>query len=62
MFISMREGFVEEDGKEGPNEDFSNNVEYFLFEPSVLKIRSPKVYEWFSGKYGDKLQLRKVVP
>jgi hypothetical protein len=53
-----RDGFVAEDGKEGPDEDFSNNIEYFLFDPKLLKTKTPKVYDWISRKYGDKFKVR----
>ena len=27
-------------------EDFANNVEYYLFEPNVLKEKTPKAFNW----------------
>jgi hypothetical protein len=59
VFVPMREAFVEEDGKEGPNEDFANNIEHFLFSPQSLKNKSPKVYDWIRQRYGDKFILVK---
>ena len=59
ILIPNRDGFVEEDGKESPNEDFSNNIEYFLFKPSDLKSKTPKVYQWIAKRYGDKFKLGK---
>ncbi len=56
----VRKGAVEEDSQNNPEEDFANNVEYFLFNPKTLKEKSPKVYEWISKKFGDKLKLRSV--
>jgi len=46
VFVPMRDEFVEDDGKEGPNEDFANNIEYFLFRSQSLKMKAPKVYDW----------------
>ena len=55
----MREFYVENDGKEGPAEDFSNNIEHYLFQPEQLKIKSPKVYEWIRQRYGDSFKIVK---
>ncbi len=55
-----REGdFVESDGKTSPEEDFANNAEYFLFDPNVLKVKSPKMFEWLLKNLGPKLHLEK---
>ena len=54
VFVPMREKFVEDDGKEGPNEDFAKNIEHFLFSPQSLKKQTPKVYDWIRKRYGDK--------
>jgi hypothetical protein len=59
MLVPNRDGFVAEDGKEGPAEDFSNNIEYFLFNPRELQIKTPKVYDWIRQRYGDKFKLGK---
>jgi Mlc titration factor MtfA (ptsG expression regulator) len=50
---------VEEDGAIDIGEDFSNNIEYFLFEPTKLKAKTPKVYQWIKEKYGDSFKPRK---
>jgi hypothetical protein len=55
----IRDGFVEEDGSLNPEEDFSNNIEYFLFNPTTLKSKTPKVYDWIQKKYGDKFKIRR---
>ncbi len=55
-----RNGVVESDSKNSPEEDFANNVEYFLFNSKSLKEKSPKVHDWISKKFGDKLKLRSV--
>ena len=53
----VRKGIVEEDSQNNPEEDFANNIEYFLFDPKTLKEKSPKVYEWISKKFGDRLRM-----
>jgi len=60
VFLPNRNQYVEEDGKESLDEDFSNNIEYFIFAPNVLRTKSSKVYNWISNKYGDKLNLRNI--
>ena len=55
----MREFYVEDDGKEGPDEDFSNNIEYYLFKPDQLRSKSPKVYEWIRKRYGDSFRIER---
>ena len=43
---SKRKIFVASDGSDSPSEDFSNNIEYYLFEEKTLKRKNPKIYEW----------------
>lgn len=50
------------DGKESPTEDFSNNIEYFMFDVKKLKTFNPSIYEWIERTYGDKLDLRRQDP
>jgi hypothetical protein len=57
IFAPDRDGYVEDDGREGPDEDFCNNLEYFLFNPHQLKTKTPKVYDWIRKKFGDKFKL-----
>lgn len=49
--------FVESDGPESMTEDFSNNVEYFLFAPEILKQKTPRVHDWIKKKFGDNFKL-----
>ena len=51
--------FVEIDGKMSPDEDFANNVEYYLFAPSKLKNKSSRIYKWIQKKMGSNLKLEK---
>lgn len=50
-----KEYFVERDGVMGPDEDFANNIEYFLFERSRLKSVSPALEKWIVRAFGDTL-------
>ncbi|MEK2644467.1 hypothetical protein [Bdellovibrio sp. BCCA] len=51
-----KNGYVEEDGRNSPAEDFSNNMEYYQFNPKRLNEVSPKAYNWMKKHYGDKLK------
>ena len=51
--------YVEDDGLESMTEDFSNNIEYFLFEPKTLQQKTPKVHEWISKKFSDSFKVVK---
>ena len=57
--ISRKDGFVTDDGRVSPEEDFSNNLEFFLFEDKNLKSKTPHAYRWFERYFNDKLRLRK---
>ena len=59
FLTTWRDDFVEADGIKGPDEDFSNNIEYFLFDPKKLKAKSPKINDWIQKKYGAKFKLGK---
>lgn len=49
--------FIEADGMNSPAEDFSNNIEAFLFNPKKLESISPSAYKWIQHHFGDKLKL-----
>jgi len=51
-------GFVDDDGKISPTEDFANNVEYFLFEPAKLNAVTPGAYRWIEKHFGDRFKIR----
>lgn len=60
FFYKERAGnFVANDGRQGPREDFSNNLEYYLFEPNVLQEKSPKAFDWMKKHFGDKFKIGK---
>ena len=49
--------FVEKDGEISPDEDFANNVEYFLFDPEKLKAKSNGIYHWIQNAFGSEFKL-----
>lgn len=51
--------YVESDGRQGPREDFANNLEYYLFESNVLRVKTPQAYDWMKSHYGDKFKIGK---
>lgn len=58
-YVSRIEGFVQDDGRESPEEDFANNIEFYLFEPDILRKVTPHAYRWIEEHYGDRLKIRK---
>ena len=56
VFKSRRKRFVEPDGDLSPGEDFANNLEYFIFNPQILKIKNPAIFDWMTIQYGDKIK------
>ena len=46
VMINTRTVFTEPDGSTNPNEDFSNNLEYYLFDKKTLETKNPKIYQW----------------
>ncbi len=51
--------FIEADSKMSADEDFANNIEYYLFEPNKLKSKSSQIHNWIQKKMGNKLKLEK---
>jgi hypothetical protein len=51
--------FVDPDGKFSADEDFANNIEFYLFEPKILKEKSPGLYKWIETNLGKFLLLAK---
>ncbi len=58
IWSGRKSGYVDKDGENAPNEDFANNIEYYLFDQKTLKETTPTAYEWIKTNYGDKLKLR----
>ncbi|WP_415062844.1 hypothetical protein [Bdellovibrio sp.] len=57
-YISRKDGFVQDDGRESPEEDYANNIEFYLNEPEKLKKVTPNAYNWIRRRFGDKFKLR----
>ena len=57
--IRRKSGFVEQDGKNSAEEDFCNNLEYFIFAPDRLKKETKPVFDWLNNRYGSKLRKEK---
>lgn len=51
--------FVASDGRDSADEDFANNIEYYIFEPQTLRSRSPNIYSWLAKHLGKDLVLKK---
>ncbi len=51
--------FVEFDGKLSADEDFANNIEYFLYDKKELMFKNPKIFSWLEKTLGAKLRLQK---
>jgi hypothetical protein len=56
--VGRKEGYIEEDGKYSPVEDYANNIEHFVHNPDKLKKVSPEAYAWISKKFGNSLKLK----
>ncbi len=48
VYIYNRTKFSEPDGKNGPEEDFANNVEHYLVNPNEFQKEFPKIYIWIN--------------
>ncbi len=51
---TSRKIFSEPDGANDPDEDFSNNVEHYLFNKNEFKSKFPSIFEWIKALFGDK--------
>lgn len=53
--------YVEKDGELSPDEDFANNIEFYLFEPETLRKKSNAIYLWILKTFGSDFKLvRKI--
>ena len=43
---TTRKNFVADDCDHSPDEDFANNIEYYLYGKKTLKQKNPKIYQW----------------
>lgn len=51
--------FVEPDGKISADEDFANNIEFYVFESAKLKKASPNIYSWIDKNLSSLLKMEK---
>lgn len=58
-WIGRKTGYVEEDGKISYEEDYSNNLEHYLYDADKLKKETPTAYEWIKKHFGDSFQLKR---
>lgn len=56
-WIQRKDGYVAEDGRNSPDEDFANNVEYFLYDSEKLKTKTPHGYTWIAKHFGANFKL-----
>jgi len=53
------DGYVEEDGKISYEEDYSNNLEHYLYDPDKLKKVTPSAHSWIKKHFGDGFQIKR---
>lgn len=58
-WVGRKDGYVEEDGKISYEEDYSNNLEHYLYDPDKLKRVTPSAYEWIKKHFGDGFQIKR---
>lgn len=51
--------FVEPDGRASAEEDFANNIEYYVYEPERLKKKSYIIYSWVDKKLKSQVKREK---
>ena len=52
-------GYVEEDGQSSIDEDYANNIEFYLYDSAKLKNMTPKVHDWIKKHFGDSFKLNR---
>ncbi len=58
-WFGRSDGYVQDDGKNSFEEDYANNLEYYLFESDKLKKLTPGVYDWIRNHFGESFQLKR---
>ncbi|MBL7545536.1 MAG: hypothetical protein JNL11_17085 [Bdellovibrionaceae bacterium] len=55
---AFRKGeFVETDGKASAEENFANNIEYFVFDQKILKETSKSIFDWINKNFKNRLKM-----
>ncbi len=59
QYASLRKDseFTRRNAKDNPEEDFSVNIESYLFQPESLKKSVPGAYDWIRQRFGDKFRI-----
>ena len=57
-WVPRETGYVENDGRHLLEEDYANNLEYFLFDSDTLKTTTPKAYQWIKKNFGESFKLK----
>ncbi len=57
-YVSRADGYVLKDGESSPEEDFANNIEYYLFDSGTLEKKTPQAFRWIKHHFGDKFKIR----
>jgi hypothetical protein len=52
-YVNERTSFTAEDGKLSPDEDFSNNIEFYYFEKKKLE-KEQDIFKWIQKMTGEK--------
>ena len=53
VLVNTRKTIIQPDSGVSPNEDFANNLEYYLFDKKALERKNPKIYQWIK-RYMEK--------
>lgn len=56
-YYSRKDDYVADDGRVSPEEDFANNVEFFLFDPQKLSKTTPHAFRWIKSYFSDKFKV-----
>ncbi len=52
--------FISSGARDNVDEDFANNIEYFLFATEELKSKVPKAYSWILNKFSKNFKLKEA--
>lgn len=59
-FFGRATGYVQDDGRASPEEDFANNVEYLLFDEPALIKTTPQAHRWLRSYFGASFKLSEL--